>query len=88
MQYILTEEEYKDLKVKAGRAARLPNEKTWQELCTRIADTMPVLWGWSTYCGEVEEPKPWGCIHSKATEWYCDSCPVQELCPSVKCYSK
>jgi len=38
---------------------------------------MPVKWGWS----KDEEAKPWGCIHSQQEEWYCDSCPVQEICP-------
>lgn len=85
MQYILTETELNDLKDKARRAEHLPTPKQLQELCTKIADEMPVLWGWGP--GETT-PVPWGCILSKATEWYCDECPVRKLCEHAKHYSK
>jgi hypothetical protein len=76
MQYILTQEEYDALRKKQTRELNLGTVKL-QELCTKIADTMPVLWGWS----KDETAKPWGCIRSTEDEWYCDSCPVQEICP-------
>jgi hypothetical protein len=101
MQYILSEEEYKALKTDADRGRRLEGHQTvhlsrkkLQELCTKIADTMPVKWGW----GKPDDPKPWGCVitaEKKAEEegyhdeWYCDKCPVQDLCPyEGKSYSK
>ena len=88
MQYILTEKEYRTLIEKANR-----KPKWLQKLCTKICDTMPVMWeGWSDPQPQPN-PKPWGCIFTreKATkcEWYCDQCPVQEVCPyECKEYSK
>ena len=85
MQYILTQEEYDVLTARRERALQL-SEKKLQDLCTRIANEMPVKWGWS----RLEEPKPWGCMLTKEDgEWYCDSCPVQDICPYPhKDYSK
>jgi hypothetical protein len=76
MNYLLTEREFKALCEAAERANKMPSEAELQKLCTEIADTMPVNWGWGG-----NDPKPWGCILSKKTEWYCDSCPVQDICP-------
>jgi len=76
MQYILTQEEYDALRKKQQHELTLSKGKL-QKLCTKIADTMPVKWGWS----KDEEAKPWGCILTNEHEWYCDSCPVQEICP-------
>jgi hypothetical protein len=87
MQYILTEEEYQALRSKQQHDLALSRNKL-QILCTKIANEMPVKWGWS----KDEEAKPWGCILTRANEgneWYCDSCPVQEICPNPnKDYSK
>ena len=93
MQYILSEEEYKALKTDADRGKRFEGHTTvhmtrkqLQDLCTKIADTMPVKWGW----GKPDTPKPWGCVitaqktaeaEGGSGEWYCDTCPVQRLCP-------
>lgn len=82
MMYILTEEEFQALKQKQKASLDL-SEKKLQALCTKIADTMPVKWGWNG-----PDPKPWGCIHSTEDEWYCDSCPVTEICPSDKAWSQ
>jgi hypothetical protein len=85
MQYILTEQEYKDLKT-IQTTAKLENTKKLQTLCSLIADKMPVDWTW----GEPGE-KPWGCIltRDKVYEWYCDQCPVRDICPYPnKHYSK
>jgi endonuclease III len=85
MQYILSEEEYTALKAAAQARLKL-NTKNLQGLCTKIADTMPIRWTWGD---GKENPKPWGCILTKKNEWYCDQCPVQEICPYVsKHYSK
>ena len=84
MQYILTEEEYKTLKSKQNYEIELSKKKL-QTLCTKIANEMPVVvrrW-------DSPDPKPWGCkitIEENSEygndEWYCDKCPVQEICPS------
>jgi hypothetical protein len=85
VQYILTQEEFDDL-TKKKRELTLMERTRLQRLCTLIADTMPVKWGW----GQPDEPRPWGCILTpRAGEWYCDQCPVRELCPHPhKNYSK
>jgi len=80
MQYILSEEEYQDLLDKAKEQKILAKKKL-QDLCTKVANHMPVLyWG-------RKEPEPWGCMRS-IDDWYCDDCPVQDVCPSLKQYSK
>ena len=88
MQYILTEEEYQSLKT-IQKEKTLQNRTHLQRLCTDICNRMPVYWGW----GEPEDPKPWGCMltaqdSKEPYEWYCDSCPVQSICPADKGYSK
>ena len=80
MQYLLTQEEYYKLKEDREYIIGLKKELL-QDLCTEIADTMPIKWSW----GEgKEKPKPWGCVltvQKKGLEWYCDDCPVQKICP-------
>jgi len=75
MQYILTQAELDELKKVKQTHFDVTNAQL-QKLCTKIADEMPVKWGWGG-----PDPKPWGCIHSSADEWYCDECPVQTICP-------
>ena len=81
MQYVLTEEEYKAL-VDAKKKALQDVGSTLQNLCTMVADNLPITVYWS------KEKEPWKCIHSMETEWYCDNCPVLEMCPSNKNWSK
>lgn len=81
MMYLLTEEEYQDLLQKKHEHIKLARTKL-QNLCIKIADEMPVLWGWGD---NPDIPKPWGCILTKETpsyEWYCDNCPVADICPN------
>ena len=83
MQYILNEEEYKTLNNKRSYEISLSKKKL-QDLCTNIANHMPVQEGW--YKG-----KPWKCIlnDDMEYEWYCDDCPVQQICPyEYKSYSQ
>ncbi|ADQ53206.1 hypothetical protein 65p198 [Aeromonas phage 65] len=101
MQYILTEEEYQDLKKKHILQLDIQKNKL-QKLCTKIANTMPVFyWG-------NKEASIWGCIHNEQIEredylgedegakgveiqltpGYCDECPVTDICPSSKRWSK
>lgn len=75
MEYILSQEEYDELiKTKENGHSFIRN--TLQDLCTKVADYMPIKWGWGG-----PDPKPWKCIISVEEEWYCDQCPVQEVCP-------
>ena len=86
MQYILTQHEYDALRKGQEKSIQL-SEKKLQTLCTKIADEMPVKWGWGG-----PDPKPWNCkitLETKSDEedefseeWYCDKCPVISICPS------
>ena len=83
VKYILSQEEFDDLKNSKVNLITLETKKL-QDLCTKIADTMPIDAGWRSV-----EPAPWGCILSKKYEWYCDKCPVCDICPNTfKEYSK
>lgn len=77
MQYILSEEEYRDL-VEATRKMEVKKDAIIMDLCRRIANTEPVKVSWRTTPGPNE---PWGCIHDRENEWYCDECPVRKVCP-------
>lgn len=78
MMYILTEQEYGDLRKKQALDLKLKKDEL-QKLCSKIANEMPVKWGWGG-----PDPKPWGCVLTQEgdDEWYCDKCPVQTICPS------
>ena len=81
MQYLLTQSEYNALKkVDEERIYIHLTEKKFQTLCTKIADEMPVAWGWEW--GEPD-PQPWGCkitVEKTEGEWFCDACPVDKIC--------
>lgn len=76
MQYILSQEEYDDLKARKSLDLKMEKKKL-QELCTKIATTMPIkFWGGG-------EARPWGCPKSGDSMMeYCDECPVQDICPN------
>ena len=73
MKYILSQEEYDEL-ISANKKHSETLRDTLQDLCTRVANSEPVKEGW--YAGRV-----WGCILTRKDEWYCDDCPVTEVCP-------
>lgn len=73
MMYVLTQEEFDALQEKNRRFAE-DSRKVLQDLCTRVANSELVKEGW--YAG-----KPWGCVLTVEHEWYCDDCPVQDVCP-------
>jgi hypothetical protein len=79
MQYILTQDEYNTLLTKQKLEIKLQKEKL-QQLCTKIANTMPVERSW-----DDNDRSPWGCIltinKESYDEWFCDDCPVQSICP-------
>lgn len=84
MQYILTQEEF-DAWNQKSKQITLTAKKNMQELCTKIANTMPITWSWGV---GKNTPTPCGCIHSEE-DWYCDECPVREICPEPnKAWSK
>jgi hypothetical protein len=85
MMYILTEEEFAALKKKQTDGLAI-NVARRQAICTQVAMTMPILVKWR---GPI--PQPWGChLDEKQgdSEWPCDECPIQELCPADKVWSK
>lgn len=71
MMYILTQEEFDALQEK-NRKITEDAEKIIQDLCTRVANSEPYKKGSSA---------PWGCVLTVDHEWYCDHCPVQDVCP-------
>lgn len=77
MQYILTEEEYNLLLERKNNYIKMQNSSL-QELCTKIANEMPIDYGWPG----KKEIKPWSCILTEPDEWYCDQCPVKKICPN------
>ncbi len=77
MQYILTEQEYQDLRATQRTQIHLSKTKL-QTLCTEIANTMPVSVKWV----DNGVPQPWQCILTEKHEHYCDECPVQSICPN------
>lgn len=86
MQYILTEDEFEDLKSKARRMSAAATKKI-NDLCMEVAMHKPVRLPWN----DEESPKvPWGCIHRKEPPHmeHCDGCPVREICTLDKNYSK
>ena len=86
MQYLLTEEEYSTFR-KGHLEDLAEKDAIIQRLCTEVANHKPVRWGWDKDI--VEDTKPWKCILTEEYEWYCDTCPVQDVCPrEYKQYSK
>lgn len=85
MQILLTQEEYKSL-TEQKQLREVVQAGQLQELCTKIANTMPVPRDWAT----DKTPRPWGCILDENTDpSYCDDCPVDEICPNPhKSWSK
>lgn len=73
MMYILTQEEFDALQEKKLKISE-DAQKVLQDLCTRVANNEPVKEGWM-------KDKPWGCVLTVEYEWYCDDCPVQDVCP-------
>lgn len=75
MQYILTQEEYDELKRDRKHNFDLSNKKL-QELCTKICNEMPLKYEW------INQIFPWKCILTETENHYCDNCIVQDICPN------
>jgi hypothetical protein len=84
MQYILTEQEFRDLTAARRKRDSLEQSELFA-LCRAVANNAPV----SMYRELVgDEPQlladlgePWGCIKD-TPHHYCDLCPAQKMCPS------
>lgn len=77
MQYILSEQEYKEL-VNARKNAQNDARADLQKVCTLAAKHTPVTVSWMS----KNEPEPWGCILDEESDpGYCDHCPVMHICP-------
>lgn len=82
MKYLLDQEELDALNKRANAAKGYPTKEKLQEFCTMVANSLPVQGGWM-------DGKVWGCILTEEDEWYCDSCPAQDICPNdYKSWSK
>jgi hypothetical protein len=82
MQYILSEEEMKEVREREARSHRFPSIAILQEICTKAANEWPSWRGWDG----KSDPRPWGCTLTYADEGrdhYCDRCPVQDICPNL-----
>lgn len=79
MQYLLTQQEYDQLRARQQHDIKVSREHL-QSLCTKIADEMPVPVKNSS---EADATRPWGCILTVKTKYdhYCDRCPVNSICP-------
>ena len=74
MMFVLTQQEYDGLREARKHEIQLSKKKL-QDLCTKIADEMPVkFWG-------RKEASVWGCILTIGDEHCCDECPVTQICP-------
>ena len=75
MQYLLTEDEYKQLQAAAKAGIIAPTKQQLQAFCTMVADSLPVK---VTY---REDKIIWGCIITGNGHGYCDDCPARKICP-------
>lgn len=89
MQYLLNEEEMADirrdreaLRLLPGRQGLVAHLDGLKAACQQVATTMTPQWS----------DRPHGCIHVSDEDgrraWYCDKCPVREICPQPKEWSK
>jgi hypothetical protein len=84
MQYILSEEEYKNL-LNKEKELKEKYKEIINSLCRDVANHKPTFTGWDKK--NPTEPKPWGCYHYKHY-WHCDECSVQKVCMMEKSYSQ
>lgn len=79
MQYILTQQEYDDLR-RAKGVLETAEKNELQKLCTDAANHIPIMRDWAPN----QPPAPWGCILDESSPnhgGYCDDCPAQAICP-------
>ena len=79
MQYILTQDEYDELR-RAQDVLATDKKADLQKLCTDAANHIPVSPPWA----QQSTPEPWGCILNEGVRIraaYCDHCPARHVCP-------
>lgn len=76
MQYLLTEQEYKELKNNESDALK-KIKSDLQKVCTYSAMNSPCDRNY-----DKNDKSPWGCVLVKGSIEYCDDCPVKSFCPS------
>ena len=65
--------------INCGKAEKQQLKNVMQDLCTKVAEHMPVTVSWRPN----DAPAPWGCILSSPSRMeYCDQCPVKDVCPN------
>jgi hypothetical protein len=74
MQYVLTNEEYEELKNRP-ELVRQSFKAVVQDLCIQVCDNMPIKF-W-----ENKDARVWGCWKTDKAREYCDECPVTGQCP-------
>lgn len=92
MQYLLTEEEMEDVRRLRRRVSDLPTVDELKSVCLHVATEMvdPTSRSKATSA----KTHPHGCIHvpdRRGPQWnarYCDHCPVRDICPQTKSWSK
>ena len=77
MQYLLTEEEYNELRIQ-NNAKQRECDIIINDLCQTVANHLPVHV--SDPHSPIQKQEPWKCIRSVKYEWYCDNCPVKDIC--------
>lgn len=78
MQYILSEDEYQELKSVKKKALNTDKRKL-QQICTLAAIHIPIVPSWNPNAA----PEPWGCVLASEDQDSdcCDECPVTSICP-------
>jgi hypothetical protein len=79
MQYILTEEEYKELS-KRWKELDDKFKSKLQEFCTRVSNEMLIKHPWDKTSPDIT----WGCILTGDNGEFgvCDECPSVNVCPN------
>ncbi len=84
MQYLLSQQEFDDLRQVAKQRALVQREEL-QKLCTLAAQHIPVVRDWAPESSPESPLRPWGCILGPREQdpGYCDDCPCQKICPHM-----
>ena len=84
MQFLLTAEELNTLNSKARQLDEMPTMEDLEETCKKIATTF------ITVILQNEKTLTHGCPHVDTGKYppYCDDCPVKDICPLPKNWSK
>jgi hypothetical protein len=87
MQYILTEEEYKNLENET-KYEKESMKDVLMDLCSRVANSELVAFSYDRKVIPEEKRTPWHCnvivdpiTGEYVSQKYCDLCPVRKVCP-------